>query len=207
MRSNAVISAVKQQDKIRELSAKWKAEGKREFTVGMGINTGDVVMGNLGASSRMNYTVIGDNVNVAARLYNVAEGGEIIISEDDLRRSARTSSTSTSSSRSPSRARSLRSRSTTSKSLKIAAAPSETAAAAWQEAAIDVRSLPNSSRSRCSQALRFDGRARRRLHPGADLAPFLRHRAGRGGRNVAAADRRQQRERRVHFLRCKAAFT
>jgi class 3 adenylate cyclase/CHASE2 domain-containing sensor protein len=79
---NAVISAVKQQDKIRELSAKWMAEGKREFTVGMGINTGDVVMGNLGASQRMNYTVIGDNVNVAARLYNVAVGGEIIISEE-----------------------------------------------------------------------------------------------------------------------------
>jgi len=78
---NAVISAVKQQDKIRELSAKWAAQGKREFTVGMGVNTGDVVMGNLGASSRMNYTVIGDNVNVAARLYNVAKGGEIIISE------------------------------------------------------------------------------------------------------------------------------
>jgi adenylate cyclase len=39
-------------------------------------------MGNLGASQRMNYTVIGDNVNVAARLYNVAVGGEIIISEE-----------------------------------------------------------------------------------------------------------------------------
>lgn len=78
---NAVISAVKQQEKILELSAKWKAEGKKEFTVGMGINTGELVMGNLGASNRMNYTVIGDNVNVAARLYNVAKGGEIIISE------------------------------------------------------------------------------------------------------------------------------
>ena len=47
----------------------------------MGVNTGDVVMGNLGASSRMNYTVIGDNVNLAARLYNVAKAGEIIISD------------------------------------------------------------------------------------------------------------------------------
>jgi adenylate cyclase len=78
---NAVISAVKQQERILELCEKWKAEGKKEFTVGMGINTGEVVMGNLGASSRMNYTVIGDNVNVAARLYNVAKGGEIIISD------------------------------------------------------------------------------------------------------------------------------
>ncbi len=78
---NAVLAAVEQQAKIRELSERWTSEGKREFTVGMGVNTGDVVMGNLGASSRMNYTVIGDNVNVAARLYNVAKGGEIIISE------------------------------------------------------------------------------------------------------------------------------
>lgn len=78
---NAVISAVKQQQKILEMAERWKAEGKKQFTVGMGVNTGDVVMGNLGASSRMNYTVIGDNVNTAARLYNVAKGGEIIISE------------------------------------------------------------------------------------------------------------------------------
>ena len=78
---NAVTSAIKQQEKIRELSARWRSAGKKEFTVGMGVNTGEVVMGNLGATSRMNYTVIGDNVNVAARLYNVAKGGEIIISE------------------------------------------------------------------------------------------------------------------------------
>jgi adenylate cyclase len=79
--ANAVRAAVAQQKKIAELAEKWQAEGKRPFTVGMGINTGDVVMGNLGASSRMNYTVIGDNVNLAARLYNVAKAGEIIISD------------------------------------------------------------------------------------------------------------------------------
>jgi adenylate cyclase len=47
----------------------------------MGLNTGEVVMGNLGSRDRLNYTVIGDNVNTAARLYNVAKGGQIIISE------------------------------------------------------------------------------------------------------------------------------
>lgn len=78
---NAVLAAVAQQKKILELAEKWQAEGKRPFTVGMGVNTGDVVMGNLGSSSRMNYTVIGDNVNLAARLYNVAKAGEIIISD------------------------------------------------------------------------------------------------------------------------------
>jgi adenylate cyclase len=47
----------------------------------MGLNSGDVVMGNLGSADRLNYTVIGDNVNTASRLYNVAKGGQIIISE------------------------------------------------------------------------------------------------------------------------------
>ena len=78
---NAVVAAVEQQARIAELCARWRSEGKAEFGVGMGINTGEVVMGNLGASSRMNYTVIGDNVNVAARLYNIAKAGEIVISE------------------------------------------------------------------------------------------------------------------------------
>ena len=77
----AVIAAVKQQELLAEMGKKWAQQGKKVFTVGMGLNTGDVVMGNLGAKLRMNYTVIGDNVNVAARLYNVAKGGEIIISE------------------------------------------------------------------------------------------------------------------------------
>jgi adenylate cyclase len=79
--ANAVRSAVAQQTIIEQLSDKWQAAGKKPFTVGMGINTGPVVMGNLGATSRMNYTVIGDDVNIAARLYNVATGGQIVISE------------------------------------------------------------------------------------------------------------------------------
>jgi class 3 adenylate cyclase/CHASE2 domain-containing sensor protein len=77
----AVESAFRQQERIIEMMETWKAEGRQLFTVGMGLNTGDVVMGNLGSSDRLNYTVIGDNVNTAARLYNVAKGGQTIISE------------------------------------------------------------------------------------------------------------------------------
>ncbi len=77
----ACISALEQQEKIVEMGKAWEKEGRKIFTVGMGINTGEVVMGNLGSSERLNYTVIGDNVNTAARLYNVAKGGQIIISE------------------------------------------------------------------------------------------------------------------------------
>jgi adenylate cyclase len=77
----AVRCAWDQQQRILEMMTAWAAQGREVFTVGMGLNTGEVVMGNLGSADRLNYTVIGDNVNTAARLYNVAKGGQIIISE------------------------------------------------------------------------------------------------------------------------------
>jgi adenylate cyclase len=55
-------------------------EGKKEVNIGIGINTGEVIVGNLGSNERMEYTAIGDNVNIAQRLESVAEGGQILIS-------------------------------------------------------------------------------------------------------------------------------
>ncbi len=78
---SAVFAAIEQQEKILQIAEEWKSQGRQIFTVGMGLNTGEVVMGNLGSADRLNYTVIGDNVNTAARLYNVAKGGQTIISE------------------------------------------------------------------------------------------------------------------------------
>jgi adenylate cyclase len=78
---NAVLAALEQQTRLAELNLRWAVEGRPTFHVGMGINTGSVVMGHLGAHDRMTYTVIGDAVNVASRLQYAAKGGQIVIGE------------------------------------------------------------------------------------------------------------------------------
>ncbi|MBN2406827.1 MAG: adenylate/guanylate cyclase domain-containing protein [Elusimicrobia bacterium] len=78
----AVKAAWEMKQKVKELQEKWASEGKEHIIrVGMGVNTGDVVVGNMGSSQFSDYTVIGDNVNLAARLEENAKGGELIISE------------------------------------------------------------------------------------------------------------------------------
>ena len=58
-----------------------EAHGQDPIHVGMGINTGECVAGYLGSSQALDYTVIGDPVNVASRLCSVAKTDEIMISE------------------------------------------------------------------------------------------------------------------------------
>jgi len=59
------------QDKLNELNQKRKKEGKPEFKTRFGINTGVVTVGNVGATDRLNYTVIGDPVNITFRLQDI----------------------------------------------------------------------------------------------------------------------------------------
>jgi adenylate cyclase len=77
----AVKTAVEIQAAIKRLNLTRAKDGQRTINVGIGINTGDVVAGNMGSSQKMDYTVIGDAVNLAARLESSAEGGTILISE------------------------------------------------------------------------------------------------------------------------------
>lgn len=65
----AVRCALHMMEKLSELQERWIAEGKEPLDIGIGINTGDVLVGNIGAEGKkMDYTLIGDNVNLAARV-------------------------------------------------------------------------------------------------------------------------------------------
>ena len=54
-----------------ELREKWRQEGKPELKMRIGLSTGPAVVGNMGSRSRMDYTMMGDTVNTAARLEGV----------------------------------------------------------------------------------------------------------------------------------------
>jgi len=75
----AVRTALAMQAGMRELSARRVAEGKAPLTIGIGINAGDAVAGSVGTEARMEYTVVGDSVNLAARLESAAKPGQILI--------------------------------------------------------------------------------------------------------------------------------
>jgi class 3 adenylate cyclase/PAS domain-containing protein len=78
---NAVTCALQIQ-KLIQSSERLFFKGQAEnLKVGIGMHTGHLVAGNLGSASRMDYTIIGDTVNIAARLEGVAEAGEIIITQ------------------------------------------------------------------------------------------------------------------------------
>ena len=76
---NAVKSAVDIQKSINGLNLKRRSEGLKAIQIGIGINTGEAVVGNIGSNERLDYTVIGDNVNLAARLQAVANSKNIPI--------------------------------------------------------------------------------------------------------------------------------
>jgi len=77
----AVQAAIAMQRAIAGLNEKWEKEGRPKIGVGIGINYGDSFAGNIGSHLRLEYTVIGDTVNVASRLCSNAKGGEILISD------------------------------------------------------------------------------------------------------------------------------
>ncbi|MFZ5630816.1 MAG: adenylate/guanylate cyclase domain-containing protein [Spirochaetota bacterium] len=79
----AARAALRCQKRLAELETKWQSEGKPVFRARIGLNTGDIIVGNMGSAERLNYTVIGDAVNLASRLEGINKyyGTRIIVGE------------------------------------------------------------------------------------------------------------------------------
>jgi adenylate cyclase len=82
----AAKAALAMQAGIRELSARRVRTGRPPVSVGIGLNTGEVIAGTVGSDTRMEYTVVGDSVNLAARLEGCAVPGQILVSAETYAR-------------------------------------------------------------------------------------------------------------------------
>ncbi|HEY0368787.1 MAG TPA: adenylate/guanylate cyclase domain-containing protein [Chthoniobacterales bacterium] len=85
---HALLAAIEMSDALDELNREWAERGLRPIDLGIGINTDVVVAGNMGSATRLNYTVIGDGVNLASRLEGLTKTPEyatrIIVSASTL---------------------------------------------------------------------------------------------------------------------------
>ncbi len=78
----AVRTAVEMRDELAGLQDRWRSSTQEDLKIGIGINTGAVMVGNIGSQRRMDYTIIGDAVNLASRLQDLTKdmGAPILIS-------------------------------------------------------------------------------------------------------------------------------
>jgi adenylate cyclase len=79
----ACRAALEMIEMLGKLQAKWEGQGRPRIDIGVGINSGPMIVGNMGSTKRFNFTIIGDNVNLASRLEgtNKQFGTRVIISE------------------------------------------------------------------------------------------------------------------------------
>jgi class 3 adenylate cyclase/CHASE3 domain sensor protein len=77
----AVATALEMRGRLKALRARWMEHLDEELNVGIGISTGYVTVGNIGSETRTEYTVIGNHVNLASRLAQIAEPNQILVSE------------------------------------------------------------------------------------------------------------------------------
>ncbi len=83
----AVKACLEMREKLAKLNKEWAGEEKPGLRIGMGVHKGEVLVGNIGSSRQMEYTVIGDAVNVCSRIESLTKefGTDILISEDVYR--------------------------------------------------------------------------------------------------------------------------
>ena len=84
---NAIQSAIEMQEELKLLNAELTAEGLPNINIGIGINTGDALVGNMGSDQRFDYSVIGDAVNLASRLESSSKtlGKTLVVGEETVK--------------------------------------------------------------------------------------------------------------------------
>ncbi len=82
----ALQAALEMMEAVDELNEKRKSQGRAPIEVGIGVNTGQAVVGYMGSVERHEFTAIGDTVNTASRLCGLAKGGEVLASETTVQR-------------------------------------------------------------------------------------------------------------------------
>jgi adenylate cyclase len=88
---HAVDAAIDMLRTLDELNVRWARDGRPRLDIGIGINSGEMIVGNIGSQEIMSYTVIGDAVNLGARLESLNKdyGTRILIGEETKRRLTR----------------------------------------------------------------------------------------------------------------------
>lgn len=81
---SAVQAAIQMMKEMTTLNERWKNHYGFSMEIGIGINTGEVFLGNIGSPERMEFTVIGDPVNIASRFSGLARPGQILITKETL---------------------------------------------------------------------------------------------------------------------------
>ena len=91
--ANAVAAALELQLAMDELNASHREQGLPELAIGVGVHTGEAVVGTIGSRRRQKYTAIGKNVNLVARIESHSVGGQVLVSDsayDEIRHIAST---------------------------------------------------------------------------------------------------------------------
>jgi adenylate cyclase len=83
--AKAVEAAAAMHAQQNDLNARWEADGLPAFGLGIGVSTGDVAAALLGSEERIEYTVVGDTVNLSQRLQQFADPGETVLSETTMK--------------------------------------------------------------------------------------------------------------------------